>query len=214
MGIAAVVLLSACAPGPRPDAEPSGRAYAGKTLAVILPDSAAFAVKDPEAVFSAYARDRSAAAALAAEFGDAFWSGFAPAIDYVVPARVPDSLGMGRGPGVTAELPMVPPRDSLASRGIRADLVLAFGPITASTVREQIIAPKFGGSLNVTSLVVDGRFVVWDYGTGAIVAEGRFRPKIEYRGNPDGRDWQKAYDKAVGVVGEATPFKGPKWYRR
>jgi hypothetical protein len=206
--------LCACAGSPPREGATSGRAYAGKTLAVILPDSSGAIAKDPEAVFSAYPRDRSANATLAAEFGDAFWSGFAPAIDYAIPARVPDSLGAGRAPGVTPELPNVPTREWLAERGISADLVLVIGPLSVANVREQIIAPRFGGSLTMNFLALDLRYTLWDYGAGARIAEGRVKPKVEYRGNPDGRDWQKAYDKAVGAVGDGLPFKGAKWYRR
>jgi hypothetical protein len=224
----AMLLLTACAGTPaKGGQERAGRAYAGRNLAVILPDSAQIDVRNPGDLAVAFPREKpsAAAAVLAQEFGEAFYSGLAPALDYVVPGKVPDSVpvappdqrvtAMGRATfALPAHAYSAPKREWLRAHGVEADLALVVGPLTSSVVREDIVAPKFGGALKVTSLALEGWFVIWDYAADRAIAQGRFRPAIEYKREPGTRDWLKAFDKAVETVGEASPFKGPKWYRR
>lgn len=220
--------LWGCSGAPRrAEGERAGRAYAGKTLAVILPDSSITTVRNPEELAAVFAQDSLPApsALLAREFGDAFYEGFAGDIDFVAPVRVPDTVPpappdqrlIDSVPG-TFTLPghayTVPAQAWLASRGVQADLALVIGPLASATGTDEIISPKFGGRIQVTYLVVEGWFVIWDYAEGRALAQGRFRPTVEYKRRLTAREWAQAFGKAVEVVGEASPFKGPKWYRR
>jgi hypothetical protein len=205
------------------DGDRSGRVYAGKTLAVILPDSTLAAPRNPEDVASVFAG--SPAAALAQEFGEAFWTAFSADIDFVIPLRVPDSLARPSAdqrivhsvPG-SLSLPAheyaAPSQAWLEAQGIKADLVLVIGPLASATGHDEHISPKFGGAIKVTYLAVEGWYLIWDYAAGRALAQGRFRPTVEYKRNQTPRIWAQAFAKAVDAVGEASPFKGPKWYRR
>lgn len=164
-------------------------------------------------------------AVLAREFDNAFWSGFAPAIDFVAPIRVPDSVPPapeGRRVGLSAPgaygLPAhaysAPDSAWLAEHGVHADLVLAVGPITAANRKEEMHAYQFGGSVTINRLLLHGWYLLWDYSAGRAIAQGRFQTKLEYRSRPRAKDWMKAFDQSLETVGEATPFRGPKWYRR
>ena len=221
-------LFSACAGTGDPHVKQRpGREYAGRSLAVILPGPAEVEVKNPEDVAAAFPRDSafSAPLVLAQEFAESFYAGLAPALDYVTPLRVPDSVPSaptGRLVGDSLRLCLVPGNlhwsapDSawLTEHGVAADLVLKVGPLVAQAYYEDIIAPKFGGSLRVHYLMLEGGYLIWDYAASAMVARGRFRTRIEYRVKPGPRDWIKAFDKAVTEVGEASPFRGPKWFHR
>jgi hypothetical protein len=220
--------LSACA-GTRgaTATERPGRDFAGKTLAVILPDSTQIDVRNASDLFLAFPRENnpSPKAVLAQEFGEAFYAGLAASLDYVTPVKVPDSVGPApasyridvAGAGsltLPAHAYSAPTQAWLASRGVEADLVLVIGPVASSTGRNDIISPKFGGAITVNFLAVDGWYLLWDYAAGKALAQGRFRPTVEYKRDLGAREWLKAFDKSVEAVGEATPFKGPKWYHR
>lgn len=217
-----------CAAGPKPgESERSGRAFTGKTLAVILPDSASAEARNPEDLLSVFAPESAAApgSVLAREFGEAFFTAFAADIDFVTPVRMADSLP--RAPAdqriafpvagmltLQAHEYAVPAQAWLASQGIAADLALVVGPVASATGTDDIISPKFGGHLKVTYVALEGWYMIWDYAAGRPLAYGRFRPTVEYKRNQTAREWAKVFDKAVEAVGEASPFKGPKWYRR
>jgi hypothetical protein len=200
-------------------------------LAVILPDSSAATIRDDrdlaEALREAFPGDASGSpgSILAREFDEAFWSGFAPAVDYVTAARVPDSvppapadrrvgLTVPASYGSPAHAYSAPDSAWLAEHGAAADLVLALGPLVVAKESEQIDAYQFGGSIKINRLALQGWYLLWDYGARKAVAQGKFRSKVEYRGQPKPRDWMKAFDEAMQSVGEGTPFRGPKWYRR
>ena len=229
-----VIVFWGCAGGGRHGSQRGGSLssdYAGKTLAVILPDSASIARDDArilgDALLDAFpgpATD-SAASVLVREFGNAFWSGFAPAVDFVTPVRVPDSVPAapeGRRVGLKvpgtygapAHAYSAPDSAWLDEHGVEADLVLAVGPLSASNEQEEMHAYQFGGSIKINRLVLHGWFLIWDYSKGRAIAQGPFNIKLEYRGKPRARDWVKAFDLAMESVGEASPFRGPKWYRR
>lgn len=216
-----------CAQGRSAGGERAGRAYTGKTLAVILPDSSLAEVRNPEDLAAVFATDSAAspAALLAREFADAFYTAFAADIDFVVPVRVPDSVPPAPAyrrilhtvPGtlsLAAHEYSVPQKAWLDSHGVQADLVLAVGPLASATGTDEIISPKFGGAIKVTYLAVEGWYVIWDYAAGKALAHGRFRPTVEYKRRQTARLWSQAFGKAVDAVGEASPFKGPKWFRR
>ena len=217
-----------CASGPAAgESERSGRAFTGKSLAVILPDSLSAEARNPEDLLAVFAPESSATpgSMLAREFGEAFYNSFAADIDFVIPSRAADSLA--RPPAdqriafpVAGSLTLqaheysVPAQAWLASRGIAADLVMVVGPLASATGTDDIISPKFGGHLKVTYVALEGWYLIWDYAAGKPLAYGRFRPTVEYKRRQTAREWAKVFEKAVEAVGEASPFKGPKWYRR
>jgi hypothetical protein len=230
----ATLLFSACAGGKghasRSDAV-AGRAYAGKTLAVLLPDSAAGALDKAHdletALRDAFPGDTfpSPGAILVREFDEAFWSAFAPAIDYVTPVLVPDTLppapadrrvgfSLPKAYALPAHAYAAPDSTWLAEHGVNADLILAIGPISATVQQEEISAYQFGGTVMINRLVLQGWYLLWDYSAHRAIAQGRFGSKVEYRKGPQARDWVKAFDQAMQAVGDATPFRGPKWNRR
>lgn len=217
-----------CASGPKPgESERSGRTFSGKTLAVILPDSSSAEVRNPEDLFSVFAPESAATAGsvLAREFGEAFYNSFAADIDFVTPVRVADSLP--RAPAdqrmvfpvagtlrLQAHEYMVPAQAWLAAQGVATDLVLVVGPLASATGTDDIISPKFGGHLTVTYVALEGWYMIWDYAAGRPLAYGHFRPTVEYKRKQTAREWAKVFDRVVEAVGEASPFRGPKWYRR
>lgn len=226
-------VLCACAGGGRKSqaGDPAAGNYAGKTLAVILPDSSSASVRDPreldDALREAFPGGPAggSSALLAHAFDDIVWSGLSSSLDYVTPVRVPDSvppapegrrvgLSIPAAFGTPAQAYAAPDSAWLAGHGAAADLVLAIGPIVAKAEQEQIDAYKFGGSIRITRLIVQGNYLIWDYAAKRAVAKGIFRSKVEYRGSPKGKDWVKAFDDALEVVGGASPFRGPKWYHR
>jgi len=230
----AVIVYCGCAGERRQESGrggPPGSDYAGKTLAVILPDSGSASLEDAPALgyalldaFPGLTAENSRSV-LAREFGNAFWSGFAPAVDYVTPIRVPDSVPPapeGRRIGMTlpeshglpAHAYSAPDSGWLAEHGVKADLILAVGPLSASNQQEEMHAYQFGGSITINRLVLHGWYLIWDYSKGRAITQGPFTTKLEYRGKLQGKDWVKAFDQAMGSVGDASPFRGPKWYRR
>jgi hypothetical protein len=232
--LATCILLGACAYSER-YLEPGyeGRALAGKTLAVRFPDTAQILVKNPADVWACFPRAKptSANAILAQEFGDAFMAGLDRYADFVKPLAAPDSglaaansgsaapdsqrIAYARpaNPDLPAHAYAVPARAQLASQGVQADLILIVDGLKSSTRKSELIAPKLGGTMQLTSLLLDGDYLIWDYAAGKPVGYGRIRSEIECKSNPSTRDWMSAFDKAVRQVIDASPFKGPKWFR-
>ncbi|MBW8888976.1 MAG: hypothetical protein JF616_14575 [Fibrobacteres bacterium] len=230
----AVIVFCGCAGERRQEPAqggPAGSDYAGRTLAVILPDSGSTTLGSAPALDYSLLHEfpgppgENSRSVLTREFGNAFWSGFAPAVDYVLPIRVPDSVPpapTGRRVRLTVPTshgqPMhtysAPDSGWLEEHGIKADLVLCVGPLKASLQEEELQAFQFGGSITKSRILLQGWYLLWDYSKGRAIAQGPFTTKLEYRGQLKGRDWMKAFDQAMQSIGEATPFRGPKWYRR
>lgn len=229
----AALVIGGCAGERRPEsgAVGAGSDYAGKTLAILLPDSGATDLENAAALDNSLLHEfpgppaQTSRSALAREFGNAFWSGFAPAIDYVTPIRVPDSvppapadrrvrLALPTSHGQPMHAYSAPDSAWLAEHGVKADLVLAVGPLKASHDEEEIQSFQFGGSITKNRIVLKGWYLIWDYAKGHAIAQGPFNVKLQYRGELRARDWVKAFDQAVASVGDASPFRGPKWYRR
>lgn len=202
-------------------------------MAVILPDSASVSLRDSgvlsEPLRNAFPGDSIGGdkARLAAAFDEAFWSGFSPAVEYVIPLLVPDSVP--RAPadrsvrlsepariGTPAREFAAPDSAWLAGYGITADLVLVIGSVSASDERREISSVSSGGSVSVMTnkLLLGGNYLLWDYPARRAVAHGRFLSKVEYGNALGAEDWMRAFDKAVASVGSELPFRGPKWYRR
>jgi hypothetical protein len=206
--------------------EYSGRSLNGKTLAVILPDSSHAEARNPADVWACFPRERpySANTILSQEFRDAFLVGLDRYLDYAKPIPVPDSAAAAPDSqsltwerAATSELPgytyRFPSRAHLASQGIEADMALVVAQVRSSGNTEDFIAPKFGGTVQQTRLLVDGQYLIWDYAGNKPIGYGRFRAEIDYKHDMDLKDWQLAFDKAVKKIIDASPFKGPKWIR-
>jgi hypothetical protein len=229
----AVIVFGGCAGERRQEVGrggPAGSDYTGKTLAVLLPDSGSASFENDQALGNALLDafpgiPSESTRSLAREFGNSFWSGFAPAVDFVTPVRVPDSVPPGPegrrvGLNVPASrrLPMhaysAPDSGWLAEHGVKTDLVLAVGPLNALNQQEELHAYQIGGVIKINRLVLHGWYLLWDYSKGRAIAQGSFTTKLEYRGKLRGGDWVKAFDQATESIGEVTPFRGQKWYRR
>src|SRR6185369_11057015 len=87
---------------------------------------------------------------------------------------------------------------------------LAVGPLIASDQKEEVHAYEVGGTITIKRLVLRGKYLLWDYSAGRAIAEGPFQVKLDYRGRPDKRDWEKAFDKAMESVAASTPFLSRK----
>jgi hypothetical protein len=224
---ACAALLFACAASDRAvDKTYFGRSFAGKTMALVYADTARVTALNPGDVYAAFPRENPppAKAILAQEFADAFSSSLEGYLDYVRPVRVPDSAGTAPAdqriafrresalgaPGFDFTLPS---REWLKSRGVDADLVLCVNSLKSAVTQTELIAPKLGGTIEQTSLTLEGWYIIWDYAGNKPIAQGRFRPDIAYTRAPDGRDWMKVFDKAAQMVVETSPFKGPKWMK-
>lgn len=230
----AALVFCDCAGGRRNGSRrggPAGSDYAGKTLAVLLPDSGSAKVENARVLADALLDDfpgpesEAPGAVLAREFDNAFWSGFSSAIDYVNPVRVPDSVPPapeGRRVGLTvaakygqpAHAYSAPDSAWLAEHGVNANLVLVVGPLAATNQQEEVHAYEFGGTIKINRLFLHGWYLIWDYSAGRAIAQGRLSTKLEYRTRLVAKDWEKAFDQVVESVGDASPFRGPKWYHR
>jgi hypothetical protein len=92
-------------------------------------------------------------------------------------------------------------------------MALVVGRLKSLSAKVDIVAPKSGGAIQQPFLVLEGQYLIWDYAAQKPVGYGRFRSQVDYRGEAETRDWMQAFDKAVKKVIDASPFKGPKWYR-
>jgi hypothetical protein len=230
----AFVFLIACAGRDRQKQrrQASGHAYQGKSLAVILPDSASVSLRDSRALSDplrdAFPGDSAGNdnARLASAFKEAFWSAFSPAVDYAAPFLVSDSVPPAPEDrrlrvsepalhfGTPAQVFLAPDSAWLAEHGAGADLVLVIGPLSAADERSEIGTHSFAGSVRTSKLLLAGNYILWDYSARRAIAHGRFRSKVVYGNKLNAEDWMKAFDAAVASVGNALPFRGPKWYRR
>jgi hypothetical protein len=225
---ALALLLAACATNERQvSREYAGRDLEGKVMAVILPDSSRVEPANPKQVLAAFPRagDVPASAVLAREFDDYFYSELERYLDFVRPVRVPDtvpappadrSIAFARKasldmPGFTFAIPT---RDFLRAHGVESDLVLLVSRLESSQGKADIVAPKFGGSIQENFLLLEGWYVIWDYERNRPVANGRFRPNQVYKYELGADDWMKSFDQVVKMVMEASPFRGAEWYRR
>lgn len=75
-------------------------------------------------------------------------------------------------------------RGFLRAQGIEADPALVAQTLKSSQGQEELIAPKLGGSVKAKYLLVDGRYILWDYAGGKPICAGRFRPRRDYRLQP------------------------------
>jgi hypothetical protein len=232
--IACALVLCDCAGGRSNGSRrggPAGSDYAGKTLAVLLPDSGSVIVKDFPILAAALLEDfpgpdsEAPGAVLAREFDNAFWSGFSSAVDYVTPVRVPDSVPPapeGRSVGLTVQEKYGRPSHTysapdsawLAEHGVKADLILVVGPLAATHQQEEMHAYQFGGTIKINRLYLHGWYLIWDYSKGRAIAQGRISTKQEFRTRLAAKDWEKAFDQVMESVGDASPFRGQKWYHR
>jgi hypothetical protein len=221
--------LWGCSTG-RPAQPTEGRKYAGKTLAVLLPDAESAFLREQGAFASTLRASFPAEdsvrleSILAREFGDAFWSGFSASIDFVSPVRVPDTVppapedrrarfpAPDAAPG-RAFAETVPDSAWLAEHGVSADLVLVVGPLEAYEEQEPIHAFEIGGTITIRRIILTGGYLLVDYARNRALAQGRFHTRTEYRRTATGRDWVKAFDASMRAVGDALPFRGPRWYR-
>jgi hypothetical protein len=225
---AIVTALAACAANERQvSMEYSGAVVKDKTLALIGVDSSRVVVKNPRELSAAFPRTPAEPvnAVLAKEFSDYFCNGLAQSIEYAKPVRAPDSLAeppedqritfaRKAGGGLPAFAYRIPTREYLHAHGIDADLVLVVNALQSSQYVVDIVAPKVGGTMKESYLVVEGWYMVWDYDKNKPVAYGRFRPSRLYKAELDTGDWMMAFDRSVRMVMESSPFRGPNWYRK
>jgi hypothetical protein len=226
--LAVAVMLSACAtPERQLSMEYSSASVKDKTLALIGVDSSRVVVKNPRELSAAFPRSPAEPgnAVLAKEFSDYFCNGLSQSIEYAKPVRVADSLAeppedqritfsRKAGGGLPAFGYRIPTREYLHAHGIDADLVLVVNALQSSQYVVDIVAPKVGGTMKESYLVVEGWYIVWDYAKGRPVAYGRFRPTQPYKVELDTGEWMKAFDRSVRMVMESSPFRGPNWYRK
>lgn len=66
------------------------------------------------------------------------------------------------------------------------------------------------GSGRKGSLVLAGRFVLWDFQADSLVNFGTFRGKRRYWPSLGKSDWQGVADQAMAAIVKATPMRGPK----
>jgi hypothetical protein len=164
-------------------------------------------------------------AVLAKEFSEYFCNSLAQSIEYATPVRAPDSLAeppedqritfaRKAGGGLPAFGYRIPTREYLHAHGIDADMVLVVNALQSSQYAVDIVAPRLGGTMKESYLVVEGWYIVWDYGKDKPVAYGRFRPTQPYKVELDTGEWMMAFDRGVRMVMESSPFRGPNWYRK
>jgi len=221
------LLFSACARSDRHVSEEYvGRSLAGKTMAVLLPDSSHVEVGNPADVWACFHREKSLSAQtlFAQEFRDGFLAGLDRYLDFAKPVAVednvpaaPDSQRVIFARPKSMDLPAftyaLPTRAYLAAHGTEAELALLVGRVKASTRRNDLVAPKLGGTLQQDYLFLEGDYIIWDYAGNKPIGYGRFRSETEYQYELKTKDWMAAFDKVVKLVIDASPFKGPKWFR-
>jgi hypothetical protein len=66
------------------------------------------------------------------------------------------------------------------------------------------------GSGRKGSLVLAGRFVLWDFQADTLVDFGTFRGKRRYWPSVGKSDWQGVADQAMAAIIKGTPMRGPK----
>jgi hypothetical protein len=67
-----------------------------------------------------------------------------------------------------------------------------------------------GGSDRKGSLVLAGRFVLWDFQADTLINFGTFRGKRRYWPRVEKEDWVAVSDQAMAAIVSATPLRGSK----
>ncbi len=226
----AMLFFTACSLNDRQlSKEYAGPSLQGKTLAMILVDTAQVDVENPRELSAAFPPPPDGAgrppfspkAVLAREFNDYFYREMVRGMDYVTPIRVADTLPPPADSetvsytrkaalGVPAFTYAIPSRAYLRAHGVEADLALVVSRLQSSLGKIDVTAPEVGGAVREKYLRVEGWFIVWDYAGNRPVSNGRFRPNQVYGYDPKTKDWQLAFDQDVKLVLETTPFRGGK----
>lgn len=226
-----ILFLGGCAGHERVlNPEYANARFSDKTLMVFGPDSTNIMIGNPDDLLRCFPKEKPIPAKerFAQEFNDAFLQSLRNHADYIriapapeslvnmAPAMLPDSQRISfvqsKNPDLPAFTYILPTHAWLAVHGAEADLGLFVRSLRSELTDALVENPKVGG-VHQTSLIVEGRYIIWDYAKNLVVAYGRFRSDIGFGQSVRTKDWMKAFEKAGRQVVERSPFKGEKWLK-